>query len=92
MTAVYIISGWVVLQVADLLFPALEIRDAALRYVWIAVLLGFPLALVFAWKYDITAQGIRRTPPRAEYAVQELALHNPITCSWLGCWWSPYLP
>ncbi len=54
MTAVYIISGWVVLQVADLLFPALEIRDAALRYVWIAVLLGFPLALVFAWKYDIT--------------------------------------
>ncbi len=28
MTAVYIISGWVVLQVADLLFPALEIRDA----------------------------------------------------------------
>jgi TolB-like protein/Tfp pilus assembly protein PilF len=76
MSAVYIISGWVVLQVADLLFPALEIREAALRYVWVAVLLGFPLALVFSWKYDITAQGIRRTPPRAEYAVQELSLRK----------------
>jgi len=63
MTAVYIVSAWVLLQVADLGFAALGIHEAALRYIWMAVLLGFPLALVFSWNYDITAQGIRWTSP-----------------------------
>lgn len=76
MTAVYVIAAWVLLQVAALAFPALEIRETALRYVWLAVLLGFPLAVVFSWRYDITADGIRRTPPHAGAAAEKLALRK----------------
>lgn len=64
--ALYVVGAWVVLQVADLAFPGLGIPDGAIRYVWIGVLAGFPLALLFAWRYEITAQGILRTPASAE--------------------------
>jgi TolB-like protein/Tfp pilus assembly protein PilF len=60
---IYIVAGWVAVQVADTAFPGLNVPDAAIRFVWLAVLLGFPLALVFGWRYDITAQGIVRTAP-----------------------------
>jgi TolB-like protein len=59
---IYIVAAWVVIQVADTAFPGMDVPDAAIRYVWFAVILGFPLALIFGWRYDITAQGIVRTP------------------------------
>ena len=62
---VYIVSAWVVLQVADLGFESWGVPASALRFLWIAALLLFPVALVFGWRYDITAHGIVRTPPAA---------------------------
>jgi TolB-like protein len=59
----YIVGSWVVLQVAALAFQSLGIPDTALAWVWIAVFVGFPLALFFAWRYEMTMQGIVRTPP-----------------------------
>jgi TolB-like protein/Tfp pilus assembly protein PilF len=49
------------MQVADVVFPALGISERALRFVLFGAILGFPVALVFGWFYDIGAQGIRRT-------------------------------
>jgi TolB-like protein/Flp pilus assembly protein TadD len=66
MTAIYIVMAWVAVQVASEAFPALNIPDVAIRYVWIAVLIGFPVAVLFSWKYDFTASGIRRTPAAHE--------------------------
>jgi len=66
MTAIYIVAGWVVVQVASEAFPAFNIPEGAIRYVWAAVLVGFPIAVLFSWKYDITAAGIRRTPAVGE--------------------------
>ncbi len=63
LSALYIIGAWVVLQVADLAFESWDIASSALRYVWLGAVLGFPVALIFAWRYDITTQGIFRTPP-----------------------------
>ncbi|MBT8077821.1 MAG: hypothetical protein KJO31_04555 [Gammaproteobacteria bacterium] len=60
---VYIVSAWVVIQVASEAFPGLGIPEIAIRYVWLGVMLGFPIALVFGWFYDITAKGLVRTPP-----------------------------
>jgi len=74
MVAVYVLSAWVVLQVADLAFPAFDIREAAIRWVWLAVLAGFPLALIFSWNFDLTPEGIRRTPRGAGASPQQLAL------------------
>ena len=76
MTAFYIIASWVILQVADLLFPSLGIDEIALRYVWIALMLGFPLAVLFSWRYDIGAGGLTRTPPADSTAAESLALRK----------------
>ena len=64
--ALYIIGAWVLLQVTDLAFPAFGIPEAALRYVFAAVFLGFPLALIFGWMFDVSTQGIIRTPSVSE--------------------------
>jgi TolB-like protein/Tfp pilus assembly protein PilF len=76
MAAVYVIASWVILQVADLLFPALAIDEIALRYVWIALVLGFPLAVLFSWRFDIGAGGITRTPPADGKDPESLALRK----------------
>jgi TolB-like protein len=73
----YIIGAWVLLQVADLGFQSLELPDRALRFVWIAALVGFPLAMVFGWRYDITPDGIVRTPPAAADDAVDLTLKGP---------------
>ena len=61
--ALYIVAAWVVIQVAQVGFPGLGIPEAAIRYVFIGAFVGFPLALIFGWSYDITPRGIVRTPP-----------------------------
>jgi len=63
LAALYIVGAWVVLQVADLAFESWNISSSALRYIWLGAILGFPVALIFGWRYDITAHGIVRTPP-----------------------------
>ena len=60
---IFIVAAWVAVQVASLVFPAVDVPDAALRYVWIAAILLFPLVIVFAWFYDLTLTGLVRTPP-----------------------------
>jgi serine/threonine-protein kinase len=60
--ALYVVGAWVALQVADLAFPGLGIAESAIRYVWIACIMGLPVALVFAWRYDIVGGKIIRTP------------------------------
>jgi TolB-like protein len=62
-TALYIIAAWLMMQVADVVFPAMDIPERAIRYVLVAALLGFPAALVFGWFFDIGEHGIRRTAP-----------------------------
>jgi TolB-like protein/Flp pilus assembly protein TadD len=59
----YVVGVWLLMQAADVLFPGWGIPDAAIRYLFWAGLLGFPVALVFGWVFDISAQGIRRTQP-----------------------------
>jgi len=61
--ALYIVGAWVALQAIQLALPGLNIPDFAIRYAWLAAFLLFPLVLVFGWRYDVTKQGIVRTPP-----------------------------
>jgi TolB-like protein len=73
---IYIVAGWVFIQVADAAFPGIGVPEAAIRFVWLAVILAFPLALVFGWRYDITAGGIVRTPPADAGTEVELSLQR----------------
>jgi len=59
--AIYIVGAWVALQVADLAFPGLGIKESAILYVWIGAILGLPIALFFGWRYDIIGGRIVRT-------------------------------
>jgi TolB-like protein/Tfp pilus assembly protein PilF len=63
--AAYIIAAGGVIQLASAAFPAWELPNWALRLVIVLLLLGFPIALMLAWAYDITAQGVRATPTAA---------------------------
>ena len=49
MAGFYIVGAWLVMQAADVFFPAWGLPDAALNILLIAAVVGFPLALVFGW-------------------------------------------
>ena len=57
----YIVAAWVLIQVATQVSPFLEIPTWTVRALIFAIALGFPLAIVLAWAYDITPSGIIRT-------------------------------
>ena len=63
--AAYIIAAGGIIQLASAAFPAWELPNWALRLVIVVLLMGFPIALILAWVYDITAQGVRATPTSA---------------------------
>src|SRR5256714_1010943 len=63
--AAYIIAAGGVIQLASATFPAWELPNWALRLVIVVLLMGFPIALILAWAYDITSQGVRATPTPA---------------------------
>jgi TolB-like protein/Tfp pilus assembly protein PilF len=74
MTAWYVIASWVLIQVASEALPALNLDERFIRYIWLAVLGGFPFAVVFSWRYDITLEGIRRTAAATETTPDGLRL------------------
>lgn len=60
-SAVYLASAFVVAQAADIFLPGLGLPEWTLRLVLTLLVLGFPLAIVLSWMFDLTPQGIRRT-------------------------------
>ena len=57
----YAVVGWLLIQVVTQVFPPFEIPNWAERLVIVVIMLGFPVALIFAWIYDFTRHGIVRT-------------------------------
>jgi serine/threonine-protein kinase len=57
----YAVVGWLVIQIATSTFPVLEIPNIAAKLVIAVVLLGFPIALVIAWAFEMTPEGMKRT-------------------------------
>src|SRR6201995_5660066 len=57
----YAIVGWLSVQVATQVFPFLEIPNWVVRLVIALVVIGFPIALVIAWAFETTSEGIKTT-------------------------------
>jgi len=60
--AAYVVAAGFLIQIASAAFPAWELPNWSLRLVIVLLLIGFPIALILAWAYDITPQGIQGTP------------------------------
>ncbi|HET6886396.1 MAG TPA: hypothetical protein VFH87_00590, partial [Candidatus Udaeobacter sp.] len=72
----YAVVGWLLVQVATQVFPFLEIPNWAIRLIILLVAIGFPVALVIAWAFELTPQGLKRTEdvdPRAGHVSKNRA-------------------
>src|SRR3954469_21147303 len=58
--AAYAVVGWLLIQVATQVFPFFDIPNWAVRLAVLAIVIGFPIALVIAWAFELTPGGIRR--------------------------------
>src|SRR5215472_4615930 len=59
--ATYAVVGWLLIQVATQVLPFLEIPNWAIRLIILVTALGFPVALIIAWAFELTPEGIKRT-------------------------------
>ena len=74
MAGFYVVGAWLLIQVADVFFPAWGLPETALRFLIVAAILCFPIALIFAWTFDITSAGIVKTEPPGDGDVFDNAL------------------
>ena len=58
---IYAMAGWLLIQVATQVFPFFEIPNWVVRLIIVLLVLGFPVALAFAWAFEITPEGIVKT-------------------------------
>lgn len=58
--AAYLLVAWLVVQAASIGFPAFDAPPWALRVFILVLLLGFPIASVMAWMFDVTPEGLKR--------------------------------
>jgi TolB-like protein/tetratricopeptide (TPR) repeat protein len=57
----YAVVGWLLIQVATQVFPFFEIPNWAVRLVVLFIVIGFPIALMLAWAFELTPEGLKRT-------------------------------
>jgi len=62
--AVYLVVGWVILQLGNIVVEPLGLPDWTMAFLIVLVVVGFPLALLLTWAFEITPQGVRRTEPQ----------------------------
>jgi len=64
----YAVVGWLLVQIATQTFPFFDIPNWAVRLVILLVVIGFPIALVIAWAFELTPEGLKRTETAGEPA------------------------
>src|SRR5215469_4940982 len=57
--ATYLVVGWLLIQVASTVAPQLNLPEWAPRLITFLIMLGFPIALVLAWAFDMTPEGVK---------------------------------
>src|SRR6201984_2299308 len=57
----YAVVAWLLMQIASQIFPFFEIPNWAVRLVVLLLIIGFPIALIIAWAFEATPEGIKRT-------------------------------
>jgi TolB-like protein len=68
---VYATAAFVILEAVDIIFPRLNFPDWTVTFVMILLAVGFPIALIFSWIFDVTPEGIEKTKPSKEVRKDE---------------------
>ena len=63
---VYAVVGWILMQVVAVMTPALNLPDWVDSFFAVALIIGFPIAVLIAWAFEMTPQGVKRTEAVAE--------------------------
>jgi serine/threonine-protein kinase len=73
----YAVVGWLLIQVATQVFPFFEIPNWGIRLVVLVIAIGFPIALIIAWAFELTPEGLKRTEDA------DLARPRPKSHAWI---------
>src|SRR5258705_12936102 len=57
----YIVAGWALAQGIAQVFPVFDVPNWAIRLIVLLIIIGFPIALIIAWAFEVTPEGIKRT-------------------------------
>ena len=57
---VYLVASWLILQIADLISPILGVPEWSSKLIFLLLILGFPFALILAWAYEMTPDGLKK--------------------------------
>jgi len=56
----YLIGSWLLAQIAELLLDTFNAPEWTMKFIFVVLLIGFPIALFFAWAFELTADGLKR--------------------------------
>ena len=77
--AAYAILGWIIIQIGEATFEALNLPEWSLAMVVVLLLFGFPIAMVLTWAFDATPQGIVKTSPSTKEQPETVLLSTAAT-------------
>src|SRR4029434_4468068 len=84
---VYAVTAWLLIQAASILLPTFEAPAWVMKVVVMAVVLGFPIAVILAWAFELTPEGIKQTEdadPISSRSEQVLAAQKrPKSHAWI---------
>jgi adenylate cyclase len=91
---VYLVLAWGLLQLGDVVIEPLGLPAWAMPFVIFLVAIGFPVAVVLAWAYDVTPEGVRRTPagPAGPTAPPPTGAARPASATTPARTWIPNPP
>ena len=75
----YIVAGWAIAQGITQVFPVFDVPNWIVRLIVFLIVIGFPIALIFAWAFEITPEGVKRT----EEADARLPSARPAKRAWI---------
>jgi hypothetical protein len=89
----YAVVGWLLVQITTQVFPIFEIPNWASRLIVLAIVIGFPIALIIAWAFELTSEGLKRTEdadlaakanPKPHAWIYVVVLGAFLYSSWVG--------
>ncbi len=80
----YLVAGWLVLQVADIVLDAIQAPDWVMQVFLLVIALGLPITIIISWAYELTPDGLK-----LQSEVDRSQSIRAANSTWLrsACWW-----